>query len=218
MKKRIILISLSLILALSLSTASSLLVLAEDAPPLEWVSQFGTSDFDFANAVAFDSTGAYVAGFTAGDAFVRKYDINGNEVWTRQFGTSSTEYAQGISVNSMGVYVAGHTYGAFPGQTSAGGYDAFVTKLNYSVETAIENLTIAVQELNLKQGIASSLDAKLQNVRDSLTAANAGQREDAVNKLQAFINACEAQRGKELIIGQADMLIAAANNIITMLQ
>jgi len=70
--------------------------------------------------------------------------------------------------------------------------------------------------LNLQQGIENSLDAKLQNARDSLTAANAGLREDAINKLQAFINACEAQRDKALT-EQADMLIEMADLIIASL-
>ena len=83
--------------------------------------------------------------------------------------------------------------------------------------TAIEGLISTVQGLNLQQGIENSLDVKLQNARDSLTAANAGLREDAVNKLQAFINACEAQRDKALTTVQADELIAKANAIIASL-
>ncbi|MFC2014335.1 hypothetical protein ACFLU8_05685 [Chloroflexota bacterium] len=71
--------------------------------------------------------------------------------------------------------------------------------------------------LYLKQCIANSLYAKLQNVKDSLAAANAGQRNDAINKLEAFINSCEAQRDKGLTSDQADILIATANNIIAML-
>ena len=66
------------------------------------------------------------------DAFVRKYDREGNEVWTRQFGTSTNESAHGVSVNSFGVYVAGWTHGIFPGQNSAGGVDAFVRKYDYT--------------------------------------------------------------------------------------
>jgi hypothetical protein len=50
-----------------------------------------------------------------------------------------------------------------------------------------------------------------------LTAANAGLREDAINKLQAFINACEAQRDKALTTEQADMLIEMADLIIASL-
>jgi hypothetical protein len=61
------------------------------------------------------------------------------------------------------------------------------------------------------------MDAKLQNCVSALGAANAGQREDAVNKLDAFINSVEAQRGKELDDAQADELIDMAVNIINVL-
>ena len=83
--------------------------------------------------------------------------------------------------------------------------------------TAIEGLMSMVEGLNLQQGIENSLGAKLQNAKDSLTAANAGLREDAVNKLQAYINACEAQRDKALTSEQADELIAHANAIVASL-
>ena len=70
---------------------------------------------------------------------------------------------------------------------------------------------------NLKQGIANSLDAKLQNAMEAYQAANAGNRQDVINKLMAFINAVEAQRGKELTSAQADQLIAEANRILSVL-
>jgi hypothetical protein len=105
-----------------------------------WTRQFGTAVADSAEAISVDASGIYVAGGTEGtlpgqvssggfhDAFVRKYDVNGNELWTRQFGTSDTEVADGIAVDASGIYVAGGTGGTFPGQSSAGGGDAFVRK------------------------------------------------------------------------------------------
>ncbi len=81
----------------------------------------------------------YVTGVTFGtlpgqtrvgiDAFVRKYDLNGNDIWTRQFGTSSDDVGIGISVDDSGVYVVGWTFGTLPGQTSSGGIDTYVAKL-----------------------------------------------------------------------------------------
>ena len=104
-----------------------------------WTRQFGSSSYDYAYGISVDASGVYVTGYTGGalpgqtsaggiDAFVRKYDADGNAVWTRQFGSSSEDRASGISVDSSGVYVMGFTTGALPGQTSAGGYDAFVRK------------------------------------------------------------------------------------------
>ena len=107
-----------------------------------WTRQFGTPGFkeDELQAIAVDFDGnSYVVGYTDGtfpgqtcegyDAFVRKYDPDGNEVWTRQFGVSITDWGYGVSVDKDGfIYVAGNTEGTFPGQTPAGGYDVFVRK------------------------------------------------------------------------------------------
>ncbi len=108
-----------------------------------WTRQFGGSSYDEAYGVAVDGSGnVYVAGLTTGtlpgqtsagltDAFVRKYDASGNELWTRQFGGSSYDYANDVAVDGSGnVYVGGITFGALPGQTSAGAWDAFVAKLS----------------------------------------------------------------------------------------
>lgn len=108
-----------------------------------WTRQFGSPvGATTPLAVAVDVSGVYVAGETEGalpgetsadrgdetDAFVRKYDPNGTELWTRQFGTSGSEYASAVAVDGSGVYVVGSTYGALPGQTGAGSWDAFVRK------------------------------------------------------------------------------------------
>ena len=88
--------------------------------------------------MAIDASGLYLAGATTGsmagqttgsvDAFVSKYDFNGQVVWTRQFGTPKYDDALGIAVRAQGVYVAGNTTGALPGYMNAGDYDVFVRK------------------------------------------------------------------------------------------
>lgn len=104
-----------------------------------WIRQFGTSGGDSAGGVAEDASGTYVAGGTldalpgqtsAGldDAFVRKYDTEGNVLWTSQFGTPAEDNALDISVDVSGVYVAGYTFGSFPGEADASGSDAFVRR------------------------------------------------------------------------------------------
>jgi N-acetylneuraminic acid mutarotase len=82
---------------------------------------------------------------------------------------------------------------------------------------AIQSLTGLVASLNLAQGINNSLDAKLQNVLAALTAANAGQRQNAANQLMAFINAVQAQSGNQLTTAQANTLIAAAMRILAVI-
>ncbi len=89
-------------------------------------------------------------------------------------------------------------------------------KCKVSVLTA--DLLDLIEEMNLKQGIDNSLDSKIQHVQDALDAANAGNRGDAINKLYAFINAVEAQRGKALTDEQADMLVEEALQIIELIE
>ncbi len=83
---------------------------------------------------------------------------------------------------------------------------------------AIVELISFVEEMeDLPQGIENSLVAKLEAVQDALVAANAEVREDAVNKLEAFVNAVEAQRDKALTDAQADELVTYAGWIIAKL-
>jgi hypothetical protein len=131
------------------------------AGDLLWLRQFGGAVFSFtpaedaANGLAVDASGVYVVGSTSGrlpgqtspspglsDAFVRKYDPDGNELWTRQFGTGFAESAVAVAADGFGgVYVAGNTDGRIPNQSggfepSAGGIDVFVRKYD-SAGTAL---------------------------------------------------------------------------------
>jgi len=96
-----------------------------------WTRQFGTEGEDVATGVAVDPQGSvYVVGWTKGgllpgqihlgaaDAFVRKYDSEGNNRWTRQFGTERGDIAEGVAVDGAGkVYVAVSTESVRPGWT-----------------------------------------------------------------------------------------------------
>jgi Domain of unknown function (DUF1996) len=107
---------------------------------IRWARQFGTQRYDLAHAAAPDGEGGtYVAGFTnlalqgqtyhhRYDAFLTRYDADGDELWTRQFGTNGTDRALAIAVSGTDVYVAGSTDGRFPKQEARGGTDAFVAR------------------------------------------------------------------------------------------
>lgn len=79
------------------------------------------------------------------------------------------------------------------------------------------DLIADVEALDLQKGIDTSLDAKLENAIASLSSVHANQRQDAVNKLEAFINAVEAQTGTHISETEATPLIDAANHIINCL-
>ena len=93
--------------------------------------------------------------------------------------------------------------------------DAIVTVLTPA--GAIDDLINIVEGMNLQQGIENSLDAKLDAAQDALIVANADQRNDAIKKLEALIQAVEAQRGKKLTNEQADQLVEYINRIISAL-
>lgn len=137
--------TLSTILLATMLTLSVMVSLSANVKPaagqtLEWTDRFGDpQQLDFAFGVVADGSGAYTVGYTNGtlgqtsfgrlDAFIRKYDHDGNVVWTRQFGTIRDDLAIGVSLDSTGVYVAGGTNGTLAG-TSFGRVDGFVAKFD----------------------------------------------------------------------------------------
>jgi len=78
----------------------------------------------------------------------------------------------------------------------------------------IEGLIDTVISLNLQKGILNSLNAKLDTVLAALDDLNENNDVAAINPLNAFINAVEAQRGKEITDAVADYLIPVAQAII----
>lgn len=81
----------------------------------------------------------------------------------------------------------------------------------------IGQLVDQVESLNLQHGIDNSLDAKLGSALGALDDINENNDVAAINSLQAFINAVEAQSGSHIPEEDADALIAAAQEIIDLL-
>lgn len=191
-----------------------------------WTQQFGTAVVDMAVGGSADASGIYVTGITNGsllhpsagdfDAFVRKYDLDGNEVWTHQFGSTDSDGATGIIAETSGVYVGGFTEGTLPGQRSVGDLDAFLVKIaSLSPEQQLIHQLIAqLEALSLEKGVSNSLLAKLEA---ALRALGSSHDEQAIKHLQSFIAMVEIHRGKEISDAGADALITAAEVIIAQL-
>ncbi|MCH8165935.1 MAG: FG-GAP repeat protein [Planctomycetes bacterium] len=79
------------------------------------------------------------------------------------------------------------------------------------------NLIAAVVDLNLQQGIHNRLVRILDAALRVLQDANDNNDQAAINVLQAFINAVQAQSGNHIPEADADALIAAAQAIIALL-
>lgn len=110
---------------------------------LLWTKQLGTTTVDYSWSVAVDISGnAYISGDTSGnlggtnagseDAFLAKYNPDGNLLWTRQLGTSGWDRSYSVVVDTSGnAYISGNTDGNLGG-TSAGIDDAFLAKYDPS--------------------------------------------------------------------------------------
>jgi hypothetical protein len=107
-----------------------------------WTRQFGTALTENGYEITGNETGLYMSGATAGifpgqvyaggsnDAYLVKYDREGNQLWLREYGTGGTDVAYGVSTNISGVCLAGFTTGTFPGQLPAVGNDIFAIRYN----------------------------------------------------------------------------------------
>ena len=77
----------------------------------------------------------------------------------------------------------------------------------------ISDVVAVVKALDARQGIVTSLDAKLEAALDALDSAKAGERATACQKLDAFKNEVQAQAGKSLTQEDADGMITDARRI-----
>jgi hypothetical protein len=91
-------------------------------------------------------------------------------------------------------------------------YDVAIYVLNPS--EMLSQLVEDVLALNLQEGISNSLDAKIEAALNALDDINENNDIAAINSLNAFINAVEAQCGNKISEEDADALIAEAQKII----
>ncbi len=162
---------------------------------LLWTKQLGTSSFDYSYGVSADGLGnVYISGETDGDlegsnagstdAFVSKYNASGTLLWTKQLGTGSAERSWDVSADGLGnVYISGFTQGNLDG-TSAGGFDAFVSKYN-SGGTLLWTEQLGTSSTDVSLGVSAD---GLGNVyisgitQGSLNGTNAGLNDTFVSK------------------------------------
>ena len=115
-----------------------------------WTQQLGTPEVDGGSIqfrkdvhLARDGEGSiYLAGTTEGDlngntnagrqdAFVVKFDDQGQEIWTRQLGTANDDKAWGITVDDQDVInLTGETVGSLNNQPALGKEDVFVVSFD----------------------------------------------------------------------------------------
>lgn len=132
---------------LNQGTQDVVLTKYDSAGNLQWSKLLGSAGSANAYSLAVDSSNNIVvagsttanlspAGIANGnaDTFVAKYDADGNQTWVQQIPTLNANSANSVSVDASGnIYLGGQVNGVLAkGQTSAGGQDGYIAKLNAS--------------------------------------------------------------------------------------
>ncbi|MEM9219521.1 MAG: SBBP repeat-containing protein, partial [Cyanobacteria bacterium P01_F01_bin.150] len=112
-----------------------------------WLQTLGSSDADFVAGIALDPSGnIYITGDTQGslpdnlsqgetDAYLAKFNENGDRLWVKQFGTSSTDNSAGVAIDNAGtIFLAGRTSGSLFGNSPIGQTDGWLAAFNENGE------------------------------------------------------------------------------------
>jgi hypothetical protein len=182
----------------------------------EWIRQFGTSDADglFIGGLDIDSQdNIFVTGYTNGslgglnagsfDAWVARYDTNGNRIWIQQFGTPEYDYATNLAVDNSGnLYITGFTEGSL-GDINNGAVDTWIAKFD-AVSGSLLNF-------NGDQGTGDGDDTLYGTAGDD--TINAGNGNNLIYASEGR-NTITAGSGNDKIYGGAsnDIINAGAGN------
>jgi Ca2+-binding RTX toxin-like protein len=165
---------------------------------VQWVSQYGGSDYDWSWDVASDSQGnVYTTGFTLGnlggqnagsyDVYLTKFDSQGNQQWIQQFGTAEDDEARNLYIDTNNnIFLTGYTRGNLGG-SNAGSFDAWVAKYDTSGNQQwITQFGTSDRDdgLNITSDNLGNLYVS-GDTQGSLGAANAGSWDAYVAKLDA---------------------------------
>jgi hypothetical protein len=77
----------------------------------------------------------------------------------------------------------------------------------------LKDLVRAVDESDVRKGIATSLDAKLENAEDAFDSASTNDKTTVCNLMGAFIDNVQAQSGQSLTLAEAESFTSAARQI-----
>ena len=106
-----------------------------------WGKTVGTSKNDRAYGIVNSLGNIYITGVTGGvlanqvnngrnDAFVMKYNFDGEPIFTKLIGTFENDKGKNICVGVNFIYIIGETEGKFPGFKNYGDYDVFVKMIS----------------------------------------------------------------------------------------
>lgn len=179
-------------------------------PTLTWVRFLGSAcgRTDFGEAVTADSQGnVYVAG-TSGcswgkavrpwsgleDAFIAKYNSSKVLLWTTFLGSGNRDYGTGITLDSAGnLYLSGYSNASWgtPVRAFAGGWDAFLAKINSDGELQWNTFLGSSRENDYTTGVNIDPNGNLLTIGYSYESwgtplrAHAGDSDIFLSKISA---------------------------------
>lgn len=188
-----------------------------------WTSENGmeflpelSAGYTFADIVSSD--GSIIIGRSAQRLIVwrgpEREIIELSTMMTQEYGVDLT----GWDIEWVGAISGDNGTIVGTGTNPAGARVGWVFVIPKEPVALLNDLVEDVAVINIENGISNSLDSKLDAAIDGLFAENADQRGDSVHKLNSFINAVEAQRGKKISDEEADYLVGAANRILDLIE
>lgn len=131
----------------------------------QWSQSLGGENTT-AKAIAVNSSGIYITGFTitafdgnaylggSRNGFLVKFDLAGVKQWSKIWGTGVWDEGNDVAIDSENsVYVLGNTKGALFGQTAKGAYDAALSKF-YFDGTRIYTTLVGTANSDFGNGLA----------------------------------------------------------------
>jgi len=139
------------------------LVKFNDTGAIQWGTYFGGGGDNECGGVAYDGRDVYLAGFTVStdsiatpgayqvvnnggdDAFLARFDIDGNRLWATYYGGSNNDVVYGVSCDPVGNVFIGGATASTNGIATSGTYqtvyndssDAFIAKFDTATVNAI---------------------------------------------------------------------------------
>jgi sugar lactone lactonase YvrE len=163
------------------------------------IKQFGSNGDDFANDIAVDTAGnIYLTGETNGafegsksntddDAWLVKFDKDGNKKFAKQLGSAANDIASSIFIDTRNyVYITGSTKGSLSG-TNTGDDDAWFAKYNSNGEQVFIN-QIGTKEQDKSIGITVDISGNIfiaGDTKGALGIRNAGGSDIWVGKFDS---------------------------------
>jgi hypothetical protein len=141
------------------------------------------------------------------DAFLAKYDTDGNNLWIRQFGTDKADYAYSVTADSSGnLYVVGKAKGAISGSE----FNVFVAKYDS------DGIAVWNKELNSDGNAYANSVATDSNGIIYVTGYISGNFANTINQgmTDVFLAALDAD-GSELWIQQFGTFQTDVGNSVT---